>query len=150
VPDKGKIMSQVYYERQSRLIELYKESFSRKEMTANDTVMALRMIGFSESMASSRVCEWAALSGNNESETEKAKKIRRKQQDSLEKYVFHIILDKKCYSDNDKKYQNEQKLLKSKYKKKELSKNDCVMQLIQSGYNKEIAEYIVSKLENNN
>jgi len=147
MPDKGRIMSQTYYERQSKLIELYKEAFRRKETCENDTVMALRTIGFSELMAANRVREWAVLSDTYEQETDKAKKRRHRQQASLEKYVFTIMLDKKYFNEENKKYMNEHKLLKAKYKKKELLKDDCVRQLIQSGYSKEFAGYIVDKWE---
>ena len=147
MPDKGRIMSQTYYERQSKLIELYKEAFLRKETSENDTVMALRTIGFSALMAANRVREWAASSDTYEPDTDKAKKHRHRQKASLEKYVFTMMLDKKYFNEENKKYMNEHKLLKANYKKKELLKDDCVKQLIQSGYNKEFAEYIADKWE---
>jgi len=147
MPDKGRIMSQTYYERQSKLIELYKESFYRNDMSANDTVMAMRTIGFSETMAVNRVREWAALSVTYEPETDKVKKHRRRLQASLEKYVFNMMLDKKYFNEENKKYLNEHKLLKTKYKKKELLKDDCMKQLMQSGYSREFAQYIIDKWE---
>jgi len=145
MPDKGRIMSQTYYERQSKLIELYKEAFIRKETNENDTVISLRTIGFSELMAANRVREWAVLSNTYEPETDKSNKRRRKLQDSLEKYVFSTMLDKKYFNEENKKYINEHKLLKAKYRKKEFLKDDCVKQLMQSGYSERFAEYIVGK-----
>jgi len=97
MPDKGRIMSQTYYERQSKLIELYKKCIIKKEMKANEAVMALRLIGFSESMASSRVCEWAAQSNTNITETSKTANQRLKQRVSLEKYMLRMGLGKKYY-----------------------------------------------------
>jgi len=145
MPDKGKIMSQTYYEKQSQLIKLYKESFLRKEMDVNEAIKSLRVIGFSEIVAANKVREWVVLPDENKPETARAVKQRFIRQVSLEKYVFNIIFDKKCFNESNKKYFNEQKLLKSKYFRKELSKDDCVIQLIQSGYNKDFAEIIVEK-----
>jgi len=145
MPDKGRIISQTFYEKQSKLIKLYKESFLRKEMDVNEAITSLRVIGFSEKMADNKVREWVVLPNENKFETERAVKQRFKQQDSLEKYVFNIIFDKKCFNENDKKYFNEHKLLKSKYLKNELSKDDCANQLMHSGYRQEYVKCIISR-----
>ena len=145
MPDKGKVMSQTFYERQSKLIGLYRESVLKKELKVDEAVMSLKLIGFSDAMALSKAREWAALPDSNEPETERAKKIRQKQRVSLEKYALNMILDKKYYNENEKKYLNEHRMLKSKYKKGSLSKDNCVIQLIQSGYSREFAEVIVEK-----
>jgi hypothetical protein len=95
--DKGKIMSQTYYEKQSKLLALFKESFIRKEMDAIEAVKALRTIGFGETIAANRVNEWAALNSTVSPETNRAKNQRLKQQASLEKYVLRMRLGKKYY-----------------------------------------------------
>jgi len=137
MPDKGKIMPQTYYERQSKLIELYKECIIKKEMKANEAVMALRLIGFSESMASNRVCEWASQSNTNITETSKTATQRLKQLVSLEKYMLRMGLGKKYYD----KYVNLQK----KYKNNDLSENEYKNELMQSGYSKKFVEYTIDK-----
>jgi hypothetical protein len=134
MPDKGKIMSQVFYERQSKLLNLYKESFTRKEITVNEAVKALRMIGFSEMIAANRAREWAALIGSVVPETDKTRKQRLKQQASLEKYVLQMRLGKKYY-------------IRLEYKRKELSKDETVKKLIQKGYKDEIAKELVNNWE---
>jgi len=137
MPDKGRIMSQTYYERQSKLIELYKECIIKKEMKASEAVMALRLIGFSESMASSRVREWTARGNTDEIETSKTSNQRLKQIISLEKYMLRMGLGKKYYD----KYV---KLLE-KYKNKEISENEFRNELMQFGYSKIFAEYTIGK-----
>ena len=97
MPDRGKVMSQTYYERQSRLFKLYQESFDRKEINVIEAVRALRIIGFGKAMAASRVNEWTANTGSIVPETEKVKKKRQRQQASLEKYILRIRLGKKYY-----------------------------------------------------
>jgi Holliday junction resolvasome RuvABC DNA-binding subunit len=79
MPDKGRAMTQTYYEKQSKLLKLYQESFARKEMNVKETVTALRMIGFSEEIAANRVNEWAAQTNIVVLDTERAKKARLKQ-----------------------------------------------------------------------
>ena len=132
MPDKGKIISQTYYERQSRLLKLYQESFVRNEMDIDDTATALRMIGFSKTCAANRVSEWAMLIGTDVSETAKAKKQRQKQQASLERYVLQMRLGKKYY-------------LRLKYKRKELSKDEVVKKLMQKGYSQETSNIMVDE-----
>ena len=134
MPDNGKIMSQTYYERQSKLLYLYQESFIRKDMDAKETVMALKMIGFSDGMAAIRVNEWATLTNTFEPETEKAKKNRLKQRTSLEKYILQTSLGTKYY-------------LRFKYIRSELSKEETVKKLIQKGYSQEIARSLVNDWE---
>jgi len=138
MPDKGRIMSQVYYERQSKLIKLYKECIIKKEMNVNEAVMALRLIGFSEAMAYSRVREWAEQINNDEAGTNKTKNQRLRQRASLEKYMFRIGLGKK--------YDGYVKLQKM-YIGKKLSKNEIMAELIQLGYSVKFAEYIIIKWE---
>ena len=95
MPDKGKIMSQAYYEKQSKLFQLYKESFSREEMNSVEAASALRVIGFSNTIATRRVKEWAEKGNNYEPETGKAKNRRLKQQASLERYVLFMRYGRK-------------------------------------------------------
>jgi len=137
MPDKGRIMSQTYYERQSKLIELYKECIIKKEMKASEVVMALRLIGFSESMASSQVREWAARSNTDEIETSRTSNKRLKQIISLEKYMLRMGFGKKYYD----KYV---KLLE-KYKNKEISESEFRNELMQFGYSKIFTEYTIGK-----
>lgn len=139
MPDKGKVMSQTYYERQSKLLKLYQESFARKERSVKETVTALRILGFSESIAATRVSEWAVKIDSNEPETSKAKKLRLKQQASLEKYILRMRLGKK--------YLDEYMRLRSKYKNKELSREETVTKLIQSGYSRKFSKCITDKWE---
>ncbi|MCL2791897.1 MAG: hypothetical protein FWD87_02290 [Spirochaetaceae bacterium] len=134
MPDKGKIMSQIYYERQSKLLNLYQELYVRKEMDDSETVVALRMIGFSETIAANRVKEWAALITTIAPYTDKVKKQKLKERASLEKYVLQMQLGKKYY-------------LRLKYKRKELSKDDTVKKLVKSGCKEEIAKELVKEWE---
>ena len=80
-----------------KLLELYKESFGKKEMPANEVITALRMLGYSESIATNLVSEWAALDNTNATEAKKSKKQRIRQRASLEKYVLRTRLGKKYY-----------------------------------------------------
>ena len=137
MPDKGKIMSQTYYERQGKLLRLYEESFARKEMNVTEAVAALRMIGFSETIAPMRVKEWAEKNITLKPETERAKKLRPKERASLEKYVLQMLLGKKYY-------------LRLKYKRKELTKAETVAKLIKSGYSRELSEATVNEWEAQN
>ena len=134
MPDKGKTMSQAYYEKQSKLINLYQELVTRKEMNTKEAVTALRMIGFSETMAAKRVSKWSTQFNNPVPETDKEKKRRLQEKASLEKYILRMKLGKKFY-------------LRLKFKQKELSKDETVKKLIQSGYNVEIAKSIVDDWE---
>ena len=127
MPDKGTAMSQTYYEKQGKIIKLYQEAFGRNEMTAKEAVVALRMIGFSETMAAGRVNEWAAQSSEQVPETDKEKKHRQKEIISLEKYMLRTKLGKKYY-------------LRLKYKQEELSKEEVIKKLIQYGYEEDIAK----------
>ena len=86
MPDKGKIMSQNYYDKQSKLIMLLQESLAIKEMDTNEAIKTLRILGFSEIIAAERVREWAAQV-NTAPETEKTKKTRLRQLASLENYM---------------------------------------------------------------
>jgi len=95
MPDKGEVMSQTYYEKQSKLLKVIQESFKREEMTVIETISSLRKMGFSESVAISRVNEWKIQRGNLEPETEKDKKRRLKEKASLENYVNRMRLGKR-------------------------------------------------------
>ena len=140
MPDKGKIMSQTYYERQTKLLKLYQASIARKEMNVNEAVTALRMIGFSKTIAAIRVSEWAAQFNSNEPETNKAIKHRLLQQASLEKYFLRMRLGKKHYS--------EYMQLRAKYKNKELSRDEAVTELMQSGgFSRKFSKCTVDKWE---
>ena len=101
--------------------------------------MALRMIGFSESMALSRVCEWAAQGSTNETETSKSKNQRLKRRASLEKYLLRMSLGKKNYDEYVK--------LQVKYKNKILSNNEIITELMQLGYSRKFAEFTLGKWE---
>jgi len=133
MPDKGKIMSQVHYEKQSRLFNLYRESFERAEMDIKETISALKILGFSETVASIRVNEWKAQHGSREVETEKTKKRRLKEQASLEKYILRNRLGKKYME------------FRSKYYKDELSKNETVEELMKFGFDRKYCECTVDK-----
>ena len=85
MPDKGKVMTQVYYDKQNRLYELTKESFIRKAMSATEAIAVLRILGFSNSIANVRVNEWTVQPNSYTSETITEKNRRQKQQVSLEK-----------------------------------------------------------------
>ena len=127
-------MSQVFYERQSKLLGFYRVSFAKGEMSVNEAVIALRMIGFSKTIAPTRVREWAALSTTNEPETDRAKKQRIKHMASLEKYILQMKLGKKYY-------------LRLKFKRKELTREETIKKLIQSGQKEETAKENVSLWE---
>ena len=131
MPDKGKFMTQTYYERYNNLISLYQEALLRKEMNTTEAVTALRMIGYSTAIAATRVNEWEAKTDTLETETASAKKLRQKKQVSLEKYIIKIILGKKNY-------------IRLRFEKNELTKEETIKELIKSGYKDEIAEEIVS------
>ena len=140
MPDKGKIMSQVFYERQNKLLGYYQVSFTKGEMSVNEAVFALRMIGFSETIAPTRVREWAALFTTNEPETDRTKKQRIKQMASLEKYILQMKLGKKYY-------------LRLKFNRKELTRDETIKKLIQGGQTEETAKEMVrfwEQSENNN
>ena len=128
MPDKGRIMSQTFYERQSKLMGLFKEAFVRNEMNVNEAVKALRTLGFGKIMAANRVREWAALPDTNEAETERAVKLRHKQQASLEMYMLRM----------------EYMRLRKKNKKDYMSKSDILNELFQSGYRQEYVKCVVS------
>jgi hypothetical protein len=85
------------------------------------------------------VNEWAAQIAIVVPEAEKAKKYRLKQRVSLENYVLRMRLGKKHYD----KYMK----LWSKYKNKELSKKDTVIEFVQAGYSRRFSECIVDKWE---
>jgi hypothetical protein len=132
--DKGKIMSQTFFERQSKLFDLYQVSFARGEMSADEAMISLRMIGFSDTIATIRVREWAAPSTTGDIETDRAKKQRLKQMASLEKYILQMRLGKKFY-------------LRLKFKRNELSKDETVKKLTNKGYTVEIAKEMVNQWE---
>ena len=92
MPDKGKIMSQTYFDKQSELLQLYQEALARKEMTVNDAVIALRMLGFSESIAAYRANEWAMQTCADDG---KSSIRRNKRQVSLEMYMHRTRFGKK-------------------------------------------------------
>lgn len=139
MPDRGKLMSQAYYERQTKLLKLIQESLGRNEMNAKDTVKALRTVGFSETIALHRVNEWVTQVSSYLFETEKAKKTRHKQQISLEKYILRMRLGKITI-----------KKMQIEYKNKALSKEKVILNLIQSGYSQKTSEKIVDKWEEEN
>ena len=137
MPDKGKIMSQTNYERQSKLLNLYQELFTRKEMNDTEAIIALRMIGFSECIAANRVREWAVLNNAVKPETERARKQRLKERASLEKYVLQMLLGKKYY-------------LRLKFLRKELTKDETIKKIIKSGCKEETAREMVNEWEGQN
>ena len=134
MPDRGNVMSQAYYEKQTKLYQLYHESFGRKEINTMEAIAALRVLGFSDSIAIRRVNEWEGQSISYASETGKAKNRRLKQQASLERYVLYMRLGKKYYIH-----------LKSEYRDKKLSKEKIVSILMQSKHSRELSESIVEK-----
>ena len=137
MPDKGKVMSQAFYEKQSKLYELIRESFGRKETDVAETITVLKVLGFGNSMAGRRVNEWAMQHINYASETAAAKNRRLKQRDSLEKYVLCMRLGRKYYMH-----------LKSKFKDKELSRDEVMSKLMQAKHSKKLSESIMEKWKN--
>jgi len=135
MPDKGKIMSQAFYEKQSKLLKLFRESFEREEMNADETISALKTLGFSKTVAAIRVNEWKTQLGSKLLEAEKDRKRRLKDQASLEKYLLRNRLGKKY------------KELHSKYSQEELSKKETVKEFIQYGYSRKFSECLVDKWE---
>jgi len=136
MPDKGKVMSQAYYEKQNRLYQLYQESFARKEMNVTEAKAALRIIGFSDSIVIKIVNEWTTQCGWYKPETDKAKNRRLKQQTSLEKYILYIRLGKKFYA-----------ALKSKYENKEISRAEVLLKLKDSKHSRILSESIIETWE---
>ena len=134
MPDKGKIMSQTYCERQSKLLNLYQELYHRKEMNDSETIAALRMIGFSETIAANRVREWAENFLDIKLDTERAKKLRLKERASLERYVLQMQLGKKYF-------------LRLKFKRRELTKNETVEKLKKVGCEDGVAIELVNEWE---
>ena len=95
MPDKGRIMSQTFYERQTKLFNLYKESYIRNEKNVQEAVSALRTLGFSGSIAAIRVNEWKEQSCDKAPETDRQKKRRQKEQASIEKYFDRMSSGKR-------------------------------------------------------
>jgi len=139
MPDKGNIMSQTFYERQSKMLKLIQEAFIREEMNVKETVAALRMIGFSQIVATNRVNEWKAHGKTYEQETEKEKKRRQKEQISLEMYLLRTRIGQKKYK--------EYMAIRSKYKNKGLSRNDTVIDLMEFGYSRKFSDCTIDKWE---
>ena len=102
MPDKGVVMSQTHYEKQTSLFKLYQEAFNREEMNVKEAVKALRTLGYCETTAANRVNEWKECFSALEPETDRGKRQRLKKQASLEKYILRISLGAKKY----KEYQN--------------------------------------------
>ena len=127
-------MSQTYYEKQGKIIKLYQEAFGRNEMTVKEAVTALKMIGFSESMASRHVNEWSEKFSNLVPETEKEKKRRLRETGSLEKYLLRMKLGNKYY-------------LRLQYRQNELSKEETVKKLIRSGCKEDVAKSLADDWE---
>ena len=136
MPVKGKIMSQAFYEKQSKLLKLNQESFKRNEINYKEAVTALKLHGFSDTVAAIRVNEWKAQLGDSITETEKEKKRRLKEQASLEMYLLRIRIGNKKYME-----------LRSKYKNKELSRENTVFELIHFGYSRKYSECTIDKWE---
>lgn len=139
MPDKGKIMSQIYYEKLSRLIQLNQELFVQKEIRAKEAVTALRMIGFSETMAAKRFREWSVKLNDLEPEAGKIKKQMLKEQASLEKYILRARLGKQKYREYIE--------LRSEFKQSRSSRSETVNALMQFGYSRRFAEHTVDKWE---
>ena len=139
MPDKGNVMSQTHYERQSKLLKLIQESFDREEMTVKEAVTALRLIGFSETVAANRVNDWKLQFNGLVPETEREKRRRLKEQASLEKHLLRERFGKNKY----KEYME----LLAKYKNKELSRVEAIAELIQFGYSRKFAECTVESWE---
>jgi hypothetical protein len=88
MPDKGHIKSQREYEEEVKMFELYKVAFLREELSYSEAVLALKMIGFSKTVAPQRLNKWKAEDRPMLPESESAKKKRRKEQNSLEARLF--------------------------------------------------------------
>jgi len=131
--DKGRVMSQACYEKQTRLYKLIQESFERKETNEEEAIIALRTLGFSETVAAIRLNDWRARLSAKVPETEKERNRRLKDQTSLEKYFLRIEYMK----------------IRSSFKQGKLSREDAVIKLIQFGYSCEFSESSVNKWESN-
>ena len=90
--DKGRIMSQAFYEKQARLYKLIQEAFQRKESNDAEAYTALRKLGFGEKVAVNRVNEWKVKAGSLQHETEIEKKRRKKERVLLERYFHRLVL----------------------------------------------------------
>ena len=95
MPEKGKIMSQAFYEKQRRLFDIYQDLFVTKEMDEKNTVKSLKMIGFSETVAVNKIQKWMALNNAVVPVADREKKQILKEKVSLEKYVLQMSLGKK-------------------------------------------------------
>ncbi|MDR0443711.1 MAG: hypothetical protein LBH44_09915 [Treponema sp.] len=93
--DKGKIKSQCFVDRESRLIQLYREAFGRQELNSKETVTALRQVGFSEIMAVSKASGWAEENRSYAPEAATIAKKRKKEQQALEAWYLKKRFAKK-------------------------------------------------------
>ena len=134
MPEKGKIMSQAFYEKQSRLLDIYQDLFITKEMNEKDTVKSLKMLGFSETIAVNKIQKWAALNNAVVPVIDREKKQMLKEKASLEKYVFQMSLGKKYY-------------IRLMFKEKKLTRAEAIKKLIKPGCNEETVRNMVSEWE---
>ena len=133
MPDKGKIISQTFYEKQNRLLDLYKDLIVGKKINENEAVKSLKMIGFSETIAASRVREWALIT-DADPITDRFEKQMLKERTSLEKYVLQMSLGKKNY-------------IQLLFKEKKLTRDETVKKLIKAGCKEETAREMVNEWE---
>ena len=129
--DKGRVMSQACYEKQTRLYKLIQESFERKETNEEEAIIALKKLGFSDTVGGIRVNDWKAQLVTIMAESEKERNRRLKEQASLEKYFLRIEYMK----------------IRFNFKQMKLPREDAVAQLIQFGYSCEFSESSVNKWE---
>jgi len=134
MPDKGKIMSQAFYEKQRRLLDIYQDLFITKEMDEKDTAKSLKMIGFSETIAVNKIQKWAATNNDVVTVNDKERKQMLKERSSLEKYVLQMSLGKKNY-------------IRLMFKENKLTRAETIKKLIKPGCNEEAVRNMVSEWE---
>jgi len=134
MPEKGKIMSQAFYEKQSRLLNIYQDLFVTKEMDEKDTAKCLKMLGFSDSIIVNKIQKWAILNNKAAPVTDREKKQMLKERVSLEMYVLQMSLGKKNY-------------IRLMFKENKLTRAEAIKKLIKPGCNEETVRNMVSEWE---
>jgi len=87
--NKGHIKTQYQYEQETLALKLIEEGYHRKELSATETILQLRQIGFSESMATNKINHWDTMEPIDLlPETMKAQKNRQIKQTGLVQHIF--------------------------------------------------------------
>ena len=133
MPEKGKTMSQTFYDKQNRLLVIYQKLFTGKEMDEKDTVKSLKMIGFSEIIAVNKIRNWAE-DENVSVLTGKEINKMLKERTSLEKYVLQMSLGRKNY-------------IRFMFRENKLTRDEALKMLISTGCKEEAARDMISEWE---